>query len=94
MHLVNIKEGRTTCGNCGEVHFPVTRGYAEAQVHKFNEYYQTLHIKEKGYYGGPATVLQYEKCKNCGGNYKEFKDFREGDCPEGCTINPIIDRRE
>lgn len=84
----------TTCSNCGEVHMTVTREYATHQVVTFNLFYEKLHIKEKGHYGRPATVDEYEKCKECGGSYKEFQDYREGDCPEGCTLNPIMSKEE
>ena len=81
-----------TCNKCGWVHFTVTLDYATKQVQQFNEYYNTLTVeKQQMYYNGkPSSVYQYFKCMSCGNDYKNFRPFREGDCPDGVTINPIL----
>jgi hypothetical protein len=70
----------------------VSREHAEHEVKSFNEYFATL-TKEKqdDYYGGTGSSIEfYERCKSCGGPYTNFRPSQPGDCPEGCTINPII----
>ena len=40
-------------------------------------------------YGGPATMDDYTFCFFCGNTYKNFRPAKAGDCPNGCTIQPI-----
>lgn len=81
-----------TCNQCGWVAFGVTREHAEHEVASFNKYFDTLTRQQQiDFYGGePSGIRQYEKCMLCGGSYKNFRDSKPGDCPEGCTLNPII----
>ena len=81
-----------TCLKCGWVHFGVTRAFAEDEVARFNAYYDTLTPKEQqDWYGGRKSgIAHYEGCFRCGGSHTNFRDEREGDCPMGCTIQPII----
>jgi hypothetical protein len=83
---------QVTCKKCGSVAFEVTRKYAVQEVSDFNEYFDSLPFKEQDqYYGGRrSSILNYEHCGRCGASYKEFRTFQEGDCPDGCTLNPII----
>lgn len=78
-----------TCTKCGTVHMAYTREQAEISVENFNRYYDTLTPElQKEYYGGKgASVLDYQQCW-CGS--KNFRAFKEGDCPEGVTIGPVI----
>jgi hypothetical protein len=84
-----------TCLNCGWVHMSVSRAFAEKSVKEFNEYYETLTKRKKiDYYDGKkSNIKDYERC-GCGNSYKEFRDSKKGDCPDGCTIGPILDREE
>lgn len=72
----------------------VTLAHAWAEVWRFNEYYNTLSTKEQvNYYGGkPASINQYLRCFFCGGFCSEMCEFKEGDCPDGVTIQPIVAR--
>lgn len=81
-----------TCNKCGWVHMGVSREHAEDEVRRFNEYFDGLPVeKQEDYYGGKkSSVLNYEKCFRCGSNWENFRRSREGDCPDGCTIGPII----
>lgn len=81
-----------TCEQCGWVHVGVTREYAEDTVRVFNEYFTGLSKqKQDDYYGGQLTrITSYERCFNCGGDWKRFRDAVPGDCPDGCTIQPIL----
>lgn len=79
-----------TCNNCGWVHMAVTRSYAVNQVKEFNDFYETLSTEYKCNYAGPASIGSYEKCFYCGGSYLNFREFKEGDCPDGVTIQPIL----
>lgn len=85
-----------TCKKCGWVAFQVSREYAEDQVKRFNEYFESLTKKEqKELYGGKGASLSfYERCIGCGGSYKNFRTFKKDDCPDGCTLNPVISRNE
>lgn len=80
-----------TCNNCGWVAFAVTREYAEAEVAKFNAWFdkQTQVIKD-AYGGTGSSIGGYERCMSCGGPYTNFRASKPGDAPNGCTLNPII----
>ena len=80
-----------TCNKCGWVYFAVSREYAENEVKTFNEYFKTLSKEDQElYYGGKgANIKSYEKCW-CGNNHTNFRDSSHGDCPDGCTLSPII----
>ena len=69
-----------------------TRQQAQAEVDSFNEYFDTLTPqKQQDYYGGRrSSITRYEHCGNCGGSYINFRVSKPDDCPDGCTINPII----
>jgi len=88
---MNERESCFTCNKCGTVAFGVTREFAEAEVKRFNEYYEKLSPqKQQDYYGGTKSSLrQYERC-GCGNPHTNFRAFKEGDCPDGCTLGPII----
>lgn len=85
-----------TCNHCGWVHFKVSRFEAEQSVEKFNQYYNTLTSEEQqNYYRGRKSYIKdYEHCDFCGGRYDNFRPFQKDDCPEGCTIGPIIQESE
>ena len=91
MEQKKIKE--LTCNKCGWVHFAVSREFAENEVKTFNEYFNTLtEDKQQQYDGGKcSSIKQYENCFFCGNNYTNFREFQEGDCPDGVTLGPIID---
>lgn len=80
-----------TCNKCGTVAFEVSREYAETEVHSFNVYFNKLLKQDQDdYYGGKTSrVANYEQCW-CGNSYKDFRPSKPGDCPDGCTLSPII----
>lgn len=80
------------CNRCGWVHVPVTRYYAEISVRNFNAFYETLSAdKQQEYYNGrPASLSEYTRCVHCGADHSNFTPALPGDCPVGCTVNPII----
>jgi hypothetical protein len=80
-----------TCLECGWVYFAVSREHAEAEVSKFNEYFDGLSkVTQEEFYGGrKASIQQYEVCW-CGNPYTNFRESLPGDCPDGVTLNPII----
>jgi hypothetical protein len=83
---------QVTCNNCGWVHFAVTREYAENQTEDFNKYFDSLSVEDRNkYYSGrKSTIRSYEHCFRCDNPYTDFSPAEEGDCPDGCTIQPII----
>jgi hypothetical protein len=81
-----------TCNKCDWVHFAVSRADAESEVARFNAYFDSLpKEKQELYYGGKnSSIEEYERCLACGNSYKDFRPAKHGDCPSGCTLNPII----
>jgi len=79
-----------TCTRCGWVHFAVTRQHAEEEVASFNSFYDKADRKTQRAYGRRSSITLYERCGLCGGPYTDFRESREGDCPRGCTLSPII----
>lgn len=81
-----------TCNKCGWVHFAVSREFAEKQVEEFNQYFDSLSVGDRNdFYGGKkSTIRSYEHCFFCDNTYKDFRPSKDGDCPLGCTIQPII----
>lgn len=84
-----------TCLRCGWVYGSVSRAYAVNQVAEFNTYFATLspEIQERYYGGKGATLDNYLTCW-CGNSYKNFRESKPGDVPDGCTIGPILDYKE
>ena len=79
-----------TCNQCGWVHFGVTRKFAEAEVARFNAFYEASTPSVQKQYGGPSHIRQYLWCNACGNSHVNFRDSKPGDCPDGCTISPIV----
>lgn len=80
-----------TCTKCGWVHVAYTREQAEACVKSFNDYFETLSVeKQNDYYGGTGSSLEkdYIGCNVC--KNETFRPSKDGDCPDGCTIGPVI----
>lgn len=38
-----------------------------------------------------GNIDSYKHCL-CGNSYKNFRDAKEGDCPDGVTINAVLTR--
>ena len=87
-----VRMALVTCTKCGWVHSAVSREHAENEVAKFNEWFEKQPQETKDLFGGkPASVREYEGCMICGRDKEvTFRPFKEGDCPDGCTINPTI----
>lgn len=83
-----------TCLGCGWVHVAVSAAHAKRAVEEFNSWWETQPPEVQSYYQGPACIEQYAMCFLCGRSYKQFRDSVEGDCPEGCTLSPILHRDE
>ena len=94
-----------TCKKCGWVHFSMSRAEAQENVDSFNRYFDSLpyetqkanyggitFVDDKPVYGEPrkSSIESYERCFNCRGPYTNFRPSVDGDCPNGCTIQPII----
>jgi hypothetical protein len=37
-----------------------------------------------------SSVDGYMRCRRCGAAYTQMRPANDGDCPNGCTINPIL----
>lgn len=79
-----------TCNQCGWVAFGVSREFAEKEVRRFNQFYEASLPAIRECYSGPSSVAHYECCHRCGNGYEDFRDAKPGDCPDGCTLSPII----
>jgi len=80
-----------TCLKCGTVAFGVSRAFAEDGVVRFNAYFDTLPPEGKDMFGNRhSSITQYEHCIRCDNSFANFRDALPGDCPDGCTLNPII----
>lgn len=78
-----------TCNKCNWVSFAVTRQEAEQQIATFNKYFETLSKQQQqDYYGGKGSSIDNYTCLYCNGS--DFRPSQDGDCPDGCTINPVI----
>jgi hypothetical protein len=64
------------------------------EVNSFNEFYEKLSPVDKESYGRKSSLDLYTHCHSCGNDYKNFKDALPDDCPDGCTIGPIMNRNE
>ena len=80
------------CSKCGHIHFMVTREYAQNEVERFNEYFNSLSKeKQESYYGGnPSNIASYERCLMCSETHKTAIDCEEWEIPMGVTLNPMI----
>lgn len=91
-----------TCNNCGWVHIAVTKKYAKDQTNQFGDWIDSQNGETRSYYGLKAGdkydrhkhFRDYQHCFRCGGHYKNFRESKDGDCPRGCTIGPILDYAE
>lgn len=80
-----------TCNHCGWVHMGVTRERAEAEVARFNAYFEAAAQGVRDMFGNtPSRIANYEHCFRCGGSHTDMREFTAGDCPDGCTLQPII----
>jgi hypothetical protein len=68
----------------------LTREQAEKSLNEFNAFYDKLTREEQlnWYKGHRPTIEEYERCFRC--NAKKFRPAIPGDCPDGCTIQPVI----
>lgn len=91
-----FERGLVACNKCGWVHFSVLRLYAEYEVRRFNEYFDSLtKIKQYDLYNGTkSSIKRYECCFNCNNSYKDFREAKTEDCPMGCTIQSIITKED
>jgi len=94
MEMSGRKFIKVTCLSCGWAAYQITRADAETCVASFNLFYDSAPEEVQQHYGGRSDIDDYERCTRCGGDYKNFRDFKEGDCPDGCTLSPIIDRTD
>ena len=107
-HMVQVLVVKNvTCTNCGWVHFGVSKKYMDQQAKEFAEYFNSSNLETKKLfwnekYRGPIPdkypidqhIKSYFHCARCGESYKNFRESKENDCPDGCTIGPILDFRE
>ena len=87
-----------TCIGCGWVHMSVSAEYVrdwerEWQVRFDNE--TPEYLESYGITTAPPKAKgQYLNCHRCNGSYKNFRDYKDGDMPDGCTISGILSRDE
>lgn len=91
-----------TCNKCGWVHYAITREEAEQNVKTFCDYYDNADLETKKFFNSLNTSIipdkydrnelfrTYTVCMSCGNSYTNFRPSKAGDCPMGCTLNPIL----
>ncbi len=79
------------CKHCGWIHFAVTRAYAEDEVKRFNEYYDSGPPEVQELFGRRSSIKNYEHCGLCGKLADMVKPTKE---LIGSTIGPIIFEKE
>lgn len=85
---------QVTCNKCGTVAVEVPRKWATEELASSISFLASLNKKDRANYGsGTPTMARYEYCW-CKNSYKNFRDFKEGDCPDGCTLSSIIRRQD
>lgn len=86
-----------TCKKCGWVAFAVPRKWAEAEVASAAIWLNKMAKEDpegRACYGDDLpTITRYEHCW-CGNSYKNFRAFKKGDCPDGCTLSSIIRKQD
>ena len=83
-----------TCQVCGTVHHVISRALAEQSVALANQRNDAISRcgddEFRPMYFQHEDISRYEHCFNCGAHYFEFAESKVGDCPDGCTLSPII----
>jgi hypothetical protein len=85
-----------TC-KCKWVYFSVSKQFIKDWQTKWNEYWPTLDKEGRESFGlldGPPTPKEYFNCGICGTSYTDMYPSKPGDCPDGCTISPIMNKDE
>lgn len=82
-----------TCNKCGTVYMAVPRKFAEHEIEESANFRKSLTKEERKKYQSALTIASYEYCW-CKNNYKNFRNSKDGDCPDGCTISTIIQKED
>jgi rubrerythrin len=65
-----------------------TKEQMEKEVNEFNDFFYSSSPETQEMFGGkPNNLNKYYRCW-CGNT--TFRESQDGDCPDGCTIGPII----
>ena len=85
-----MEDSYRTCKKCGTVSYGMSPLQCYNEIAQFNAYYEGLADEDRSHWGGQSTIDGYKKCVGCGGSYKNFRAYHDGDCPDGVTINAIL----
>ena len=76
--------------SCGWCHFGMTKSECQTSVDEFNRFFDAATDEVRGHYGNKkVSIADYQHCFFCGRSYTNFVDAKPGDCPDGCTLQPI-----
>ena len=83
-----------TCNECRWVHAALPREEVEAEVNRFNTYFDNLDsVTQEDFYGGRRpTIDRYLTCFKCGNDYHNFREAADSDCQQGNTLQAIMDK--
>jgi hypothetical protein len=85
---------QVTCKKCGNVAVAVSRAWAEEELASSIAFLASLSDKDRELYqSGTPTMARYEYCW-CKNHYKNFRAYKKGDCPDGCTLTSIIKKSD
>lgn len=77
---------KVTCLGCGRVSFAVTEETARGWARQARRAFLMRRPAQVG--RAPSYRLSDYACLGCRGT--SFRPSRPGDCPPGCTINPVV----
>jgi hypothetical protein len=80
---------QVTCKKCGTVYVAVPRAWAEEEIASSTKWLREMDLKDRKNYGSPPKLSEYEYCW-CKNHYKNFRAWKKGDSPDGCTLSSII----
>jgi hypothetical protein len=78
-----------TCSSCTVVSFTVSVEEAWRDTAKLVHTYESMMPAERAAHKKP-TPLDFRQCANCGADYRQFRDFADGDRLDRGSFPPIL----
>jgi len=78
-----------TCTHCGRVGVKYTPEQMNNAILRFNDWFESQTQSTKDNFGNKQSKESDYSCLTCG-HYGPYRLFKAGDCPDGCTISPVV----